>query len=412
MKIFNKVLLSFLLFLAVNVSATIPQAIPYQAVARDNAGNLIINQNISLRFSIRDISVLGTIVYQETQNSVTNSLGLFSVNIGTGSIVTGTFSGINWGSNSKFMQVEFDPTGGISYTDMGTTQLMSVPYALYSEKSADLPAGTGIGNTMHWNGTAWVADNAIVNNGSNVGIGAPIPAAKLDVAGTIKITDGSQGAGKVLTSNASGLASWQQASGGATYRWASFHTYDPGMGFSLFNDANMFGGVTPSNWTDGNALASQISASKDVQRTLFQKKGYAKENGMLFCDQFYETSSTDGEVFTALFRISNTTGAAITWTPNFIYTAYTTWGEKASITVNGANSWSSGTSGSAAVSLSIPSGQVSTVIFVCTSGIPTTVSGAFLLRSCQFGFYNNSLTLPAGLQYVDDLDTATGGWGN
>ena len=178
MKIFNKVLLSFLLFLAVNVSATIPQAIPYQAVARDNAGNLIINQNISLRFSIRDISVLGTIVYQETQNVITNSLGLFSVNIGTGSIVTGTFSGINWGSNSKFMQVEFDPSGGISYTDMGTTQLMSVPYALYSEKSADLPAGTGIGNTMHWNGTAWVADNAIVNNGSNVGIGAPIPAAK------------------------------------------------------------------------------------------------------------------------------------------------------------------------------------------------------------------------------------------
>ena len=184
------------------------------------------------------------------------------------------------------------------------------------------------------------------------------------------------------------------------------------MGFSLFNDATLFGGVTPSNWTDGNALASQISASKDVQRTLFQKKGYAKENGMLFCDQFYETSSTDGEVFTALFRISNTTGAAITWTPNFIYTAYTTWGEKASITVNGANSWSSGTSGSAAVSLSIPSGQVSTVIFVCTSSSPTPISGAFLLRSCQFGFYNNSLTLPAGLQYVDDLDTATGGWGN
>jgi len=120
----------------------VPQSVPYQAVARNSSGNLIANQNVSLRFSIHDATSGGTVVYQETQSVTTNAYGLFSVNIGTGTPVIGTFSGINWGTNAKFTKVEIDPTGGTNYIDMGTQQMMSVPYALYAATS-----GNGVGPT-------------------------------------------------------------------------------------------------------------------------------------------------------------------------------------------------------------------------------------------------------------------------
>ncbi len=112
--------------------AQVPQGIPYQSIIRNSAGNVAANQSVKLRFSIHDSIAAGTVVYQETFQTSTNSLGLTNVNIGMGTAVIGTFASINWGENSKFMQVEIDATGGTNFTDMGTTQMMSVPYALYS----------------------------------------------------------------------------------------------------------------------------------------------------------------------------------------------------------------------------------------------------------------------------------------
>jgi uncharacterized protein (TIGR02145 family) len=117
-------------------SAQAPQGIPYQAIARNASGVAIENTAVKVRFSIRDSIATGAIKYQETHNPTTSALGLFSVNVGMGTVVSGTFSGINWGKNAKFLQVELDPAGGSSYTDLGTTQMMSVPYALYA---AELP---------------------------------------------------------------------------------------------------------------------------------------------------------------------------------------------------------------------------------------------------------------------------------
>ena len=74
------------------------------------------------------------VVYKEKQSTVTNSLGLFSVNIGQGTIVTGTFFPIDWGKNAKFLQVELDASGDSSFTDMGTQQMLSVPFALQAGK--------------------------------------------------------------------------------------------------------------------------------------------------------------------------------------------------------------------------------------------------------------------------------------
>jgi len=123
-------------------NAQTPQAIPYQGVARNSSGNIIAGQNISLRLSIHDVTPAGTVVYKESHSATTNTLGLFSVSIGQGTVVTGTLSGINWGTGAKYLQVELDPAGGVAYTDMGTTQLNSVPYALYAE-NANVPGVAG-----------------------------------------------------------------------------------------------------------------------------------------------------------------------------------------------------------------------------------------------------------------------------
>jgi len=124
--------------------AQAPQGIPYQAIARNASGVAIANTSVKVRFSIRDSIATGPVRYQETHSPTTSALGLFSVNVGMGLVVSGSFSGINWGKNAKFLQVELDPAGGSSYTDLGTTQMMSVPYALFSEKSGNVQSnGSG-----------------------------------------------------------------------------------------------------------------------------------------------------------------------------------------------------------------------------------------------------------------------------
>ncbi|MBK7761886.1 MAG: hypothetical protein IPI46_00750 [Bacteroidetes bacterium] len=154
--------------MSISARCQAPQSIPYQAVARNASGDLLASQNISLRFSVRNANATGTIVYQETQTATTNSLGLFSVNLGQGTPTIGTVSAIDWANGSKFIQVELDPNGGTSYTNMGTTQLMSVPYALNAASSNDnkwLSNGNNISNA----------------NSGNVGIGINAPGAILHV---------------------------------------------------------------------------------------------------------------------------------------------------------------------------------------------------------------------------------------
>jgi hypothetical protein len=136
----------YLLISSFLLQAQAPQGIPYQAIARNVSGVAIANTAVKVRFSIRDSIATGPVRYQETHNPTTSALGLFSVNVGMGTVVSGTFSGINWGKNAKFLQVELNTTGGTSYTDLGTTQMMSVPYALYAGQAATSLSGNSIGN--------------------------------------------------------------------------------------------------------------------------------------------------------------------------------------------------------------------------------------------------------------------------
>ena len=119
--------------------AQVPQGISYQAIARNAAGQPSSATAVRVRFTIRDSLATGAIRYRETHNPTTTALGLFTVNVGMGTVVSGSFSGISWGKNAKFLQVELDPAGGNTFTDMGTTQMMSVPYALQSGRTDPVP---------------------------------------------------------------------------------------------------------------------------------------------------------------------------------------------------------------------------------------------------------------------------------
>ncbi len=141
----------FLVLLCVGVllQAQSPQKFNYQAIARDASGAELTNKAISVRFTIRDISVTGPIVYQETQALTTNQFGLFTTFVGTGTVNQGSFTAIAWGNGAKFMQVEFDPTGGSNYLIVGSSEMVSVPYALYAET-----AGNGGGGATGATGPA------------------------------------------------------------------------------------------------------------------------------------------------------------------------------------------------------------------------------------------------------------------
>ena len=190
------VALSLFAFLLANqLLAQPPQLIPYQAIARDNSGNPVLNQNIGLRFSIHDQTINGAVVWQEAQTVVSNNLGIIVTALGG----TTQLTSVDWGSGGKFLQVEMDITGGSNYLDMGTQQMTSVPYALYAETAGssnisnsvtNLPPGTVVGNTMYWDGTQWVVNNQnIFNAGQNIGIGDSTPAEKLSVNGNVSLNN-------------------------------------------------------------------------------------------------------------------------------------------------------------------------------------------------------------------------------
>lgn len=118
--------------------AQAPQSFSYQAVARDLSGNVLGQQNVSFRISILQGSVVGTTVYSESHNVTTNDFGLANLKIGLGTVISGTFSTIQWAGNNFFIKVEMDASGGTAYQLMGTTQLLSVPYALHAQSAASV----------------------------------------------------------------------------------------------------------------------------------------------------------------------------------------------------------------------------------------------------------------------------------
>ncbi len=203
---------------------------------------------------------------------------------------------------------------------------------------------------------------------------------------------------------------------GAVYRWNTFNTYAENSGWMMGADPAMFGGLHPGYWSNNSATAGQMSADKEVLRTLFTRKGYGGKNANVHGGVYLHRtgSSNNGQVVAALFRVKNTTGAPIDWEPYFYFTSYSSWSERASVALNGVNQWvdssNCGVSCTESVTLSIPADRTSTAIFVSTAGPAYDLENNISVRPVQLGFFNDSLCLPPGLEFVDDLDKAAGGW--
>ena len=140
----KKLITLLALIATIAIKAQAPQGFNYQATIRNNSGQLLLNQDVLVKFNILQNSAAGDIVYSETQTANTDDLGQINLVVGQGTPPTGTFSTINWGSGTYYLGIELNT--GTGYVAMGTTQLLSVPFALYAEKSGSsaTPATNGL----------------------------------------------------------------------------------------------------------------------------------------------------------------------------------------------------------------------------------------------------------------------------
>ncbi|MBK7763127.1 MAG: hypothetical protein IPI46_07105 [Bacteroidetes bacterium] len=188
-------------YMAPDAKAQVPQKFNYQGIARDSKGNPLSKQQLAVKLTVLPTEDATMAEYEETQLISTNEFGLYTLQIGNGTPVLGEMKTVKWETGNKYIRVAIDPTGGSNYVDAGTTQLLSVPYAIYADKAgiaretvggehggtrsgnvSTSAAGTGTINFL----TKFTAANTIYNsqifdNGTNVGLGTITPSAKFHV---------------------------------------------------------------------------------------------------------------------------------------------------------------------------------------------------------------------------------------
>jgi uncharacterized protein (TIGR02145 family) len=166
------ILFSFFVFAGLSGNTQAPQSFMYQAVVRNSTGEIIANQPVSIRVSILEGFPPGISVYTERHFLSTNDFGLATLEIGNGQVESGSFDEIHWGGGDFFLSIYIDPTGGTNFILMGTSQLLSVPFALFAN-----------------NGSEWIKDGDNIHyDDGNVGIGTNSPLSLFHLKGGILST--------------------------------------------------------------------------------------------------------------------------------------------------------------------------------------------------------------------------------
>jgi len=252
------------LFIASILSASLfaqaPESFKYQSVVRNAAGVIIANQTVSFRLSIHQTSTTGAIVYSETQTMSTNGYGLANMNMGSGTVVSGTFSTIDWSLGPYFLEIEFDPSGGSSYTVMGTSQLLSVPYALYAENSGSSTPGpqgpTGATGATGPAGPGNTLDMAYDEGGAGIGRTITVDAGEVDI-----ITATASGIALRTSNINSGVA----IIASSTNSGNTFSTIQSTTNSSSSNASAIIGNTDGTAW----GVSGQASASSNATAALY-----------------------------------------------------------------------------------------------------------------------------------------------
>jgi hypothetical protein len=183
MKSITKSILIFIVLVGTSylslAQTQVPEKMSYQAVIRNSSGQLVSTQTVGMQISILQGTASGTSVYIETHTPTTNINGLVSLEIGAGIAQSGNFSAIDWANGPYFIKTETDIDGGTNYTISGTSQLLSVPYALHAktaetvvggiseidpEFNASVAAGITSADTANWNDKFSGDYNDLTNN--------------------------------------------------------------------------------------------------------------------------------------------------------------------------------------------------------------------------------------------------------
>ena len=366
--------------------AQVPQKMSYQAVIRDASNVLITNTNVGMRISILQTTATGTAVYVETQIQSTNINGLVSLQIGSGTIISGTFAAINWANGPYFIKIETDPTGGTTYSITGTSEFLSVPYSLYSLNG---------GATNFWglSGNAGTVNNTnFIGTTDNVPLNFKVNNQK---AGRIDPTFNNVFFGNVI-GNVTNFGEFNTSIGSNSLSFNNFGNRNTATGSSSLytntsgsnNTANGYRSLysnTTGNFNMANgsdALYFNTQGSSNV----------AMGNSALYSNTTGNSNSANG--FSALYY--NTTGNSNTANGNFSLYRNTTWNSNLA---NGSYALFENTTGQKNVA------NGSDALFANSIGNYNTATGSSALRSNTIGDSNTANGFNA-------LQANTSGYGN